>query len=877
MERDFTICSTPSYKVSFPLYILLFTVAFLSLNIHSAKAQCSAGAPYLCITVNPTSSGITTTTVDISAVTGTSSWQWLDRVGVVWSTVANPTITTNGGIQMVTLPASSTLTGTLPAFTITGLTPGTTYYLRAFATYSYPTESTSWYGTPITFTTISAGPIAMTTTPASTVSSTSAVSGGSATIMSGTPTIVERGVVYSTSTNPTVATGTKVISGSGPGTFVANLTGLSSSTTYYVRSYSIDNLGNVYYGSNDVFTTSFMVSGVVSPFSLSPSWHFGAGAKYTFPSGSYPAVPPGPTVGSTSTTDLVETSTDISFRDGSSAFYSNTMFAYNGGNTAIRNLISDGTCGGSSTGGGVAFPDPANDATNNAFYMVIGNDLTGGLCAGAGVNRYRFTGTGTTVAFASGPVNMASSAISSEAITAGTDGSGGYWVVTHDQNANNNFYVWHFTAAGVSAMATYTPATSATIDFTTSGGYLKFSPCMDKIAFAGFNGAVTVYNFNRTTGAIGAEIAYKTGIGKVGLEFSPNGQRIYYSGQGDMVRWFLISNPATGGNVTGSNSWTMQMGPDAQIYTSGVQSATTVGRINDPDGTPTNTAIALPAGKQTYRGITNIAWLSPRLPKINVTSTGCNTYDFTAEFKNYFNDDVTVKTGTYSWNFGDLSAAGSGKTTSHTYPPGTNTYTVTLTLRDSCCNQLWTATTTINTSCVPLPVSLMSFKGRKNEEGNGLYWATSSETNNDYFEIMKSDDGINFYSIGKVKGTNSISGVSNYNFTDYTGTIKSVSYYYLAQYDKDGTLTKSEVVAIRSIAYTPVVSPNPSNSNFTVSLPYDKTAEITIMDMLGRVIEKRTMQENSSFVTIGDELSKGSYVISIVTEYDSFFYKVIKE
>ena len=876
MERDFTTCSTYQYRVSFSLLALLLTVAFLSLNNHSAKAQCSSGVPYLCITVNPTSSGVTTTTVDISTITGTSSWQWLDRVGVVWSTVANPTLTTNGGIQMVTLPASSTMTGSMPAFTITGLAPGTTYYLRAFATYSYPTESTSWYGTPITFTTITAGPIAMTTTPASLIGPTSATSGGSVTIMSGSPTIVERGVVYSTVTNPTVLSGTKVISGAGTGTFTANITGLTSSTTYYVRSYSIDNLGNVYYGANNSFTTSFQVSGVISPFSLSPSWHFGAGASYTFPSGSFPAVPPGPTLGTTTTSDLVETSTDVSFRSGASAMYSNTMVAYNGTNTAVRALTTDGTCGGSSTGGGVSFPDPANDASNDAFYMVVGNDLTGGYCAGAGVNRYRFTGTGTSVTTGSTPVNMASSAISSEAITAGTDGAGGYWVVTHDQAANNNFYVWHFTASGVSARATYTPATSATIDITTSGGYLKFSPCMDKIAFAGFGGAVTVYNFNRTTGAVGTELAAITGVGKVGIEFSPNGQRVFYSGQGDAVRWFLISNPATGGTVTGSNSWTMQMGPDAQIYTSGVQSASTVGVVNDPNGAATHTAISLPSGKQTYRGITNIAWLSPQLPRINYVSSGCNTYDFSYVFKNYFNDDITIKNGTYSWNFGDLTT-GTGTNPTHTYPVGINSYNVTLTFRDSCCNQLWTATTTINTTCVTLPASLISFKGTKDLDGNILYWATSSETDNDYFEIMKSDDGINFYSIGKVKGTNQASGVSNYNFTDYSGNTKSVSYYYLAQYDTDGKVTKSELIVLRSVAYTPVVSPNPSNSNFTISLPYDKTAEVTVLDMLGRVIEKRTMQENSTFVTVGDELSKGSYVISIVTENDSFFYKVIKE
>ncbi len=866
-------------------FVLLVTV-LLWINNTLVKAQCSAVAPYICINTNPVASNVTTTTVDISGMVATSHWAWMQQVGVVFSTSSNPTLSSNMGIRLGTVTTSPN-GGTMGAITITGLAPGTTYYLRAFGTYNNTTESATNYGAQITFTTLPAGPIAMTTTAASAIGPTSASTGGSVTILSGSPTITERGVVYSTTINPTTITGTKVISGAGTGSFTSNLTGLASSTTYYVRSYSIDNLGNVYYGSNETFTTSFQVSGIISPFSLSPAWYFGRGAVYTFPSGSFPAVPPGPTISSvsTNTSASVESSTSVSFRDGAVALYTNTMQAYNRGQTAqgtfIRNFASETpvtTCGGSATAGGVAFPDPANNATNDAFYLIIANDLTGGACANHGINRYRFTGTGTTVAYNAGALNMAGSDSSSEALTAGTDGAGGYWVVSHDQRSNNNFYVWHYTASGMSAPVRYTPATSAPVGITNSGGFLRFSPCMDKIAFAGFGGAISVYSFNKTTGVIGPEIAYKSPAGKYGLEFSPDGTKIYHSGQGTQVQWFLISNPATTGTVAGSNSWTMQMGPDAQIYTSGVGNSDiqAVGMISDPNSnSPGHTPMTLTGTGSVFRGLTNISWLSPQLPTINTVITDC-TVDFSYLFQNYFNDDVTVKPGSYHWDFGDASS-GTGPAPTHTYATGTNSWNVTLTFRDSCCNQLWTATTVVNTSCTILPVSLISFKGHQEPEGNVLYWATGSEKNNDFFEIMKSDDGINFYSIGKITGTNQASGISNYTFTDYSNNNKSVSYYYLVQYDQDGTATKSTIISIRSPFATPVVSPNPSSGNFTVSLPYDKAVTVTVLDMLGKTIETKTMTENTPFVIVGEYLSTGAYIISVVTEDNTFFYKVIKE
>ncbi len=76
------------------------------------------------------------------------------------------------------------------------------------------------------------------------VGTTFARSGGQVTD-EGSASVTARGVCWSTGTNPTVSD-SKSNDGTGPGTFVSEISGLLPATVYYVRAYAINSIGTGY-------------------------------------------------------------------------------------------------------------------------------------------------------------------------------------------------------------------------------------------------------------------------------------------------------------------------------------------------------------------------------------------------------------------------------------------------------------------------------------------------------------------------------------------------------------------------------------------------------------------------------------------------------
>ncbi len=92
----------------------------------------------------------------------------------------------------------------------------------------------------------------ITTTSISAIAQTTATGGGNVSADGGA-TVSARGICWSTSANPSI-TDIHTTDGSGTGTFVSNITGLSANTLYHVRAYATNSVGTAY-GSDISFTT----------------------------------------------------------------------------------------------------------------------------------------------------------------------------------------------------------------------------------------------------------------------------------------------------------------------------------------------------------------------------------------------------------------------------------------------------------------------------------------------------------------------------------------------------------------------------------------------------------------------------------------------
>lgn len=130
---------------------------------------------------------------------------------------------------------------------LAGLKGNTTYYVRSYATNSAGTG----YGPEVSFTTLIDLPT-VTTAAVTEITKTSAVSGGNVTDDGGDD-ITARGIVWSTSADPTILNNI-IDGGTGVGEFVSNLTGLTVNTTYHVRAFATNSAGTAY-GEDIQFNT----------------------------------------------------------------------------------------------------------------------------------------------------------------------------------------------------------------------------------------------------------------------------------------------------------------------------------------------------------------------------------------------------------------------------------------------------------------------------------------------------------------------------------------------------------------------------------------------------------------------------------------------
>jgi hypothetical protein len=176
----------------------------------------------------------------------------------------------------------------------------------------------------------------------------------------------------------------------------------------------------------------------------------------------------------------------------------------------------------------------------------------------------------------------------------------------------------------------------------------------------------------------------------------------------------------------------------------------------------------------------------------------------------------------------------------------------------------------IGVTSVPLPLTLLSFSGSKENNRHLLRWETTDEINTDQFIVERSSvSNSGFIPITSIKANGTVGVRSNYRAYDYT-PLQGDNFYRLKMIDQDATFQYSGIILLRRESTDLLtVYPNPVAGS-TLQLSYSSSVKgygvLQITDMSGKVITQRAV----SFVT-GINLyelpihvfARGSYRVSL--------------
>jgi gliding motility-associated-like protein len=420
-------------------------------------------------------------------------------------------------------------------------------------------------------------------------------------------------------------------------------------------------------------------------------WYFGQYAGLDFMTN-----PPTILTGSMSTNEGCASIADAA---GNLVMYTDGSTIYN----KLHNTMANGTglTGNSSTSqSGIIVKQPGN--TNLYYVFSLGASGTGTLAYSI-VDISLASGNGSVTV-----KNFTLRTSCAEKLTAARNCNGtDYWILAHDFNSSN-FAAFELDATGVNTIAVVSlaGATYTGIGFV---GNLKLSPNGKKLAAATQGGVgIQLFDFDASTGQVTNAVTLISGISAYGVEFSPDGTKLYgtqETGFNGFYQWDLCagSNTAVIASVytqsVQSQLAGMQLATDGKIYIARY-GASTLAVIANPNvsGSGCNfiyngQSVAPNLCRYNMPNFVTSGFKPPPPPFSFTVSNGygCQAAAFTATTANSFTMQGCAATGyslvSYLWMFGDPASGAQNTSTlfnpSHAFTT-LGTYTVSLIRYYSC-------------------------------------------------------------------------------------------------------------------------------------------------------------------------------------------------
>lgn len=175
-----------------------------------------------------------------------------------------------------------------------------------------------------------------------------------------------------------------------------------------------------------------------------------------------------------------------------------------------------------------------------------------------------------------------------------------------------------------------------------------------------------------------------------------------------------------------------------------------------------------------------------------------------------------------------------------------------------------------------LPIKLSSFTGTTRDGVNNLKWTTAMESGNNYFEIERSADGINFTAIGQVKSAGDATNEQQYSFID-VNPLNGVNYYRLKQVDIDGKTTRFKTISLSNSNLGVTVSPNPAVDFVKVRFESKlANATVSLITLSGQTIYHISAVSGNECRIDLSSTPRGTYILQVKDGVKTFSTKIIK-
>ena len=164
-----------------------------------------------------------------------------------------------------------------------------------------------------------------------------------------------------------------------------------------------------------------------------------------------------------------------------------------------------------------------------------------------------------------------------------------------------------------------------------------------------------------------------------------------------------------------------------------------------------------------------------------------------------------------------------------------------------------------------------------------MTWATGSETDNDYFIIERSANGVDYFPQGIVQGAGNSSQIVKYLFID-NNPLKGTSYYRLKMVDYNGIAEYGMPVKVTCGESTPdfgnlVIYSEPGSNDLIISFDgvVGQTYHIGLYDGAGRLMDKRKIIYNyEETIRISKAgLRKGIYYVKLQSDNEVITKEVL--